>query len=350
MKERRISHTQLMALLWAGVLAPAAELLPLVALPGGGKGAWLSPLAAAVPVLAVGWLIHRRTGERGLAEELRGRFGRGFLIIYVAWAELLLAVRLRLCARRLLVSGYRDGTLWFFVLAVAGLMLWMGSGKLAAFARAGQLVLVVLGITGAAVLLLALSGVRLVRILPLWSGDVIPVIRSALPTAGVLGWGLAGAFLTGSVEPKKDGKAWYGLFWGLGGCVLLTVAQGVILGNLGSVLTGRLDAPFFTLTKSVGVEGAFQRVESVVTALWTLADLLMGTVLVFALRELGKVISPQMSQRRWVVAVLTVAVVLALTVFGHGRGEVWNRGVLPWVNVTVAVTTAGLLCLTGSRE
>ena len=42
MKDDKISRTQLMALLWAGVMAPAAELLPGLLLPGAGKGAWLA--------------------------------------------------------------------------------------------------------------------------------------------------------------------------------------------------------------------------------------------------------------------------------------------------------------------
>ena len=39
MNTDKISRTQLMALLWAGVMAPAAELLPAMLLPAAGKGA-----------------------------------------------------------------------------------------------------------------------------------------------------------------------------------------------------------------------------------------------------------------------------------------------------------------------
>lgn len=39
-----ISRTQLMTMVWAGLLAPAAELLPGLTLPAAGKGAWLAPL------------------------------------------------------------------------------------------------------------------------------------------------------------------------------------------------------------------------------------------------------------------------------------------------------------------
>ena len=43
-EEKQISQTQLCALLWAGLMAPAAELLPAATLPIAGRGAWLSAL------------------------------------------------------------------------------------------------------------------------------------------------------------------------------------------------------------------------------------------------------------------------------------------------------------------
>ena len=50
LKQDRISTRQLGALLWAGLMAPAAELLPAVTLPLAGRAAWLSALAA-LPVV-----------------------------------------------------------------------------------------------------------------------------------------------------------------------------------------------------------------------------------------------------------------------------------------------------------
>ena len=65
MKDDKISRTQLMALLWAGVMAPAAELLPALLLPGAGRGAWLAVVLSAPLVLAAGWL-HTDYGSYGV--------------------------------------------------------------------------------------------------------------------------------------------------------------------------------------------------------------------------------------------------------------------------------------------
>ena len=133
MEEKQISQTQLCALLWAGLMAPAAELLPAVTLPIAGRGAWLSALAALPVLLLLGWGLGR-LGLRhgGLAGAIRWGLGpvlgRLVLLLYFIWGELLLALRLRLCAQRLIASGERDGSLWFFLPAAALLVLWMGFG------------------------------------------------------------------------------------------------------------------------------------------------------------------------------------------------------------------------------
>lgn len=344
MEEERISRTQLTSLIWAGTLAPAAELLPGITLPLAGKGAWLAPLAALPLVLAGGWLLGKLGEGRGLAARL-GESGGGkvVLLLYMIWGELLLALRLRLCALRLLDAGRRDGELWFFLLAVAAVALWMGLGRLSALARAGQLFLAVLLTAGAAVLLLSLSHTRAERVLPLWSAHVPGILSSALPAAGVLGWGLFGAFLLGSAEPDGRTGRWNWPVWALGGCLLLTLSQAVILGNLGAELAGRLDSPFFTLAQSVGVEGAFQRVESVVTALWTLSDLTMAGVLLMALRSGAAALGWR--EKPTAAAGMVLAVVLALALFGHRGAPAWNRTVAPLGNLILGLALPALALL-----
>lgn len=349
MKEDKISHTQLTALIWAGVLAPAAELLPTITLPGAGKGAWLAPAAAIPLVLLSGWLLGTLAGRTGLAGTIRSILGPvgggGLLLIYIVWAEVLLSLRLRLCAQRLLSSGYRDGELWFFLLAVAALALWVGVGKLSAFARAGQFFLVILLTAAGIVLALSLFQVRPERVLPLWTGDTVPVLYSALPAGGALGWGLWGAFLTGQVGPSKQPRGWHWLFWGMGGCLLLALAQFIILGSLGPALSARLTDPFFALAKSVGVEGAFQRVESVISALWTLADLSTAALLLFAIRAMGGIFAPKAGGKTGAAVALVLAAVLALGAFPDGMAGRWGRELVPAVNLLLGLGAPILLFL-----
>ena len=347
MREDRISRTQLMALLWAGTLAPAAQLLPRLLLDRAGRGAWLAAVLAAPLVLAAGWLWGRLAGREGPARALCSllgrRLGKALLFIYMVWGQLLLTLRLRSCAQRLLASGERDGALWFFVLALAALLLWMGRRRLAAFARAGQLFLAALLTAAGVVLGLSLLQARLEWLLPLWWSDAGPLLLAALEGTGVLGWGFFAAFLLGKVRPEKEGR-WHWLAWGLGGVLLLAATQGVILSNLGPALAGRLDDPFFALAKSVGVEGAFQRVEGIISALWTFADLTMGGILIFALRAMGEEILPPRG-RRWLPwgAVVLAAVGSLTLLAGAARVEEWGRQWVPLGNLILGLGVPALL-------
>ena len=349
MRRDEITHTQLTALIWAGVLAPAAELLPTLTIQQAGRGSWLAILCAIPLVLLGGWLLSGLSRQEGAARILRRCLGpwvgRGILLLYLIWCELLLALRLRLCAQRLLSAGYRDGSLWFFLAVTAGLTLWMGLGKLAAFARAGQVFLAVLLVTGGAVLLLSAGQVRLERLLPLSWEEGVATLWGSLPAAGLLSWGLCGAFLTGQVARSEDKGRWHWIFWGVGGCILLALAQGIIVGNLGTQLAGQLEAPFFALAKSIGVEGAFQRVESVVSALWTLSDLAMAGLLLFALRIQWKEIAAG-TERKGAAVLLLLAVLLSAGLFpGGGETALWSRYIVPMGNLVLTLGAPALLQL-----
>ena len=319
MRQDKISQTQLCALLWAGLMAPAAELLPAVTLPAAGRGAWLSALIALPALLVLGWGL-ARLGAGGLAEAVRRTLGpvlgRLLLLAYLLWGELLLALRLRLCAQRLIASGERDGSLWFFLPAAALLALWMARGKLAAFARAGQVFLALLLLAAGIVLGLSVPQVQGEYLAPLGWGDVEPALRGTLPLLGVLGYGVYAGFLWGDTEPAQRKRDW--IFWSGGGCVLLAAEQAVVVGNFGPALTQRLSHPFFALAKSVGVEGAFQRVESLIAAVWTFADLSLLGVLAFALWKAAKQIFPRAKQKPTVTAILIPGAVLGIAAFPEG--------------------------------
>ena len=330
MEEKQISQTQLCALLWAGLMAPAAELLPAVTLPVAGRGAWLSAAAALPLVLLLGWMMAKvGMGAGGLAGGIRRCLGpvlgRGVLLLYLLWGEVLLALRLRLCAQRLIASGERDGSLWFFLPAAALLALWMARGKLSAFARAGQVFLACLLTALGVVLLLSLAQCRPEHLFPLWWPDALPALRAAVPLMGALGYGIFAAFLLGDTRPsRRAGRDW--ILWGGGGCLLLALEQGVVIGNLGAELAGRLNSPFFALAKSIGVEGAFQRVESIVAALWTFGDVTLLGVLAFAQWKAAQAVFPRVRQKPAAGAALIPGAVLGIAAFPEGvMAEAFSR-------------------------
>ena len=143
MKQEKVSFRQLMALLWAGLLGPAAEWLPSMVTERAGPAGWLVPLLALPVLLAAGWLAGSLSrGAGGLSQGLMDSFGRGagrvVLMIYIIWMELLLALRLRLSAQRMMAAGERDGALWFFLPVLVLMALWISWGKAGRLAGPGS--------------------------------------------------------------------------------------------------------------------------------------------------------------------------------------------------------------------
>ena len=165
MKQEKVSFRQLMALLWAGLLGPAAEWLPSMVTERAGPAGWLVPLLALPVLLAAGWLAGSLSrGAGGLSQGLMDSFGpgagRAVLTIYIIWMELLLALRLRLSAQRMMAAGERDGALWFFLPVLVLMALWISWGKAGRLARTGELFFLLLAAAAAAVVGLALFQVK----------------------------------------------------------------------------------------------------------------------------------------------------------------------------------------------
>ena len=158
-----------------------------------------------------------------------------------------------------------------------------------------------------------------------------------LPACGVLGWGMFAAFLLGNTEPAKHSRRDW-LVWSGVGCLLLSLEQLVVVGNLGESLAQRLHSPFFALAKSVGVEGAFQRVESIVSALWIFGDLALLGVILFALWEMARTVWKKAEQKTVVTAAVLPAIIISMAAFPDGVGaEAAGRGIVLVGNLILGV-------------
>lgn len=339
-----LSNTHLWPLLWAGLMAPTAELFPSLLLPGAGRGVWLSVLLGGLAALAVGALLVRAAGPKGLSAALRTGLGKGagtvVLLIYIGWFQLLLTLRLNRCAARLLASGERDGSLTFFLLVLTLLLLRLNRTSLSAFARAGQVFLAALLGMAAVVLALSLPTARLSRLLPL----ELPPLSPALLAAGVLGWGFPVAFLLSRDNEAQRHRVGPGLL----GVGLLAASQALILSNLGPGLAASVDAPFFALAKGVGIEGAFQRIESLVAAVWIFADLTMAGILSFAQRAaLRELVGDVWAQRLAAALLIAGGLMARWGLAGQEIARYWSGQVVPVGNWLLALLLPALVRLGG---
>lgn len=318
MENERISARRLRGAAWAAILAPGVSVLPGLCARQAGMGGWLSILVALPAVLLLGRVL-ARLSRGGLARAffslLGPVWGRLLTIIYIMWALALGAARLRLSGQRMMFTARQETGVWFFLVVLVTACVWLVWRGTAVFGRATAVFYRILILALVVVLVLTASQIRIEHLWPLWKEDVLTVFRGAVSALGVLCYGVYAAFLCDGAE--EDG-VWAGdAVWM---CGLLALLQTAVLGNLGSELIGGLADPFLTLSKHVGVEGAFQRVESLVGALWLFADLTLIGLLLTACRCMAEQAVPQWNGV-WVVSVCAAIVLL-------GSGLVFRDAVL----------------------
>ena len=309
MTEDHISLRQLLALTFAALLSPAIRMLPGQTAQVAGAGGWLSALAAlpVVLLLCLGlWYLCRQGGlDQAFLSLLGGPVGKGICLIYCLWGIFLLAANARQCALRFLTISYRNGPMLLYLLVLLGTAAWLAAKPVRALARAGEVFFLALAIGLGVSLVLGAFQMEAVNLLPVWVEDLPAIGGAALPVLGLAGYLPFAAVLGGRVTLEERSRRRV-LAWGVGLCLTLIALQAVCLGNFGPGLTSRLDTPFFMMVKGIGFEGTFQRVESVVIALWVLADLALLGLMVCACSVLAHTALPALSRKAalWTAAAL----------------------------------------------
>ncbi|MFI3253078.1 MAG: GerAB/ArcD/ProY family transporter [Eubacteriales bacterium] len=340
-----ISMTQFLILTWGALLSPLIESL----LPLEGSLAFLLPLFLLPFFLLWGLGIGKFCGEgRGLAQGIWDSFGsvlgRVILLAYLLWSCVLLAVQLRLCGLSFLSVGYREGSL-YFILPVLGLfVLWMSGGSFSGFARGSTFYFGILFCVFLLVLLFSLPQVEVLRFFPLWTGEEMFPSGNFLPSFGLFGYGIYASFFWGEViwsgeTGKEQGKVW--CFWGISGCIFLSAYLFIATGIFGAGFLSQLSQPFFQLSKGIVVEGGFQRVESIVLALWTLGDFILLGVLLRGGGQCGKRLIGWNHSPLIMTGILCISTVLSLFVIEDLPAPFlyWGNVFFAWVFPVVFILT-----------
>mgnify|MGYP004722916381 CR=1 FL=1 len=281
MTDRTISLSQLLTVLFLALFPLGSEWLVELLAPAG-AAAWLCPLAAGAVLIPLARLVSRR-GMRDPLDGFGPRAARVWAGAFLVWGLLLTTAQAVRVGSRL--AGSLRATPVLLTAAVLLLAGWMVAGGLPAFARACEIFALAVG---GGFLFLCLFGVfRLEwKQVLLWEpGALAQTPAGALTSAGVLAVGCFALFMIGEVRAETSpGRQ---VLLRLGGLsLLLSAVLVLVLGRFGAALAGRLQRPFFQMVSGLGFEGAFQRLEELVSALWVLGDVALLGFLLLAMERL----------------------------------------------------------------
>ena len=331
MKDQNISLRQMMTLLFIAIIALGAEVVPGIA--GAGAAAWLAPLLALIPVLLLLYLAFRKPEEerrKDLGEEFSVALGKWggklFSLIFLLWALFLLVVNTARCARRLTVA---EGTPVFFSSIVLLLAVWMAAKKLPAFVRTCEIFYLAMGIGLLAIALLAGLRLRPDYIFLFTGEELANVPQVAASLLGVVSIGLYALFVSGSITVrKKDAARCYR--WTIALFLTFSILLLLILGTFGAPLVGIMQRPFFQMVAGLGLTGAFQRLEALLSSLWMLGDIALLGLLLFAVKRLTACIAGK-KDSVWVVIVAGLLAFLGGEVLAGQEGllQLSQQTILP---------------------
>lgn len=348
MTDQKISLGQGMTVLFLALLPLGTESIP-PSLWQAGAAAWLCPLLAGGVVIGVAALLSRKPvlGRGDLGEQMAKRWGRRtgrvLAALFFLWGLYVTAAHAARIGGRL-ADGLRASPvlLTAVVLVLAG---WLVSGGVPAFARSCEIFVLAVGFGLGLIVLFGIFRLEWTQVL-LWDwGELSQVPRGALSTVGMLAVGGYLLFLVGDIRPEKGSRRRVLLRLGTL-FVLLAAAMVLVLGLLGAPLAAEIDAPFFQMVSGLGFEGAFQRLEGLVSALWVLGDVVLVGLLLLCLRRLLGQVTGKGERRRlgWVPVGLAFLGSLNAAYWN----QVWAGPVLPVGNlIALAVLVA---CLVGVRR
>ncbi len=320
--ERGVSQRERLEVAVTAMLPAALGLLgPIVG--RAGRLAWLGPVLA-LPVGLILCRLWARLGERNLSDGLKQAFGpwggRAVQLLYLLWGLFLLAGSARRYSDRLMTTVQGEAVRWLFLTAALVLVVWLGRGNGAVFARTGRLFFLAAAAALGFALLLALPALEWRNLWPPGQSDWRGLAGGAALSLSLAGYGIYTLCLPRRQEYGM--RTWHWAAWSCGILALLIVA---VIGAFGPGLTVRMEEPFLFLLEGVEVPGAFRRGEAALVAILALADVALLTLLARGCGALWRGVVPPWKGRGWV---LMTAVVF------------WLAGVLPGRGTTRLLTEA----------
>lgn len=321
MKNDVLSLRQVMVLLFTALLAPTVDLLPTFSAQAAGRGGWLLPVGALLLVLPALWAWNGFLGLNKMG------VNNIIYIMYMALTILLLAVAFRRCAFRLELI-YGRGPAFVAAVVLLAAAAWVGLGKTAAFARAGEIFYLAILVMLIGVIALGLFQVDKNN-LNLAAAQPQSVLRGSVLTAGII-LNVYPACVLGNRVKKDNSNKRRAVGWVIAYCVTAALLLAVIIGCIGPKLTGELPSPFLIVVQGIGIDGAFQRMEALVATLWALADFALMGLLLHSWRSLAVEVCPGRWSRWSVCGVAGIALLVGGMVFQDQRGlYLFSAAVLP---------------------
>jgi hypothetical protein len=283
----KITTKQAYALFMLAAFSPMIRLVP------GTRAGWVSLFVSCALFYGLVILLNvyfKNKDNADLFTLYKSAFGkviaRLLVFAYIIWIALLGGHYLGAFTDKfagLVMPGVPAG---FFAITLLALVFIILSGKFQSFALLSNIFFYIVLLAIAMVFLLQLPRIRPANLLPVTQYDIPDIMSGVLPSLGIFVYITPLLFLGGECTEERAKFRRYGLYsaGALLGAGLAIFAATV--GVFGKDLVGEMTQPFLMSVKTVGAQGALERLESIFLLLWVVTDLAILVMLLHILLKL----------------------------------------------------------------
>ena len=337
----KVSVKQGMMLVVVGLLSPVIRILPGEMTARGGEASWLGAVFALIPAVLVALMVCdlvKRPGE-DLTDAVCQAFGTvaGRVICFLLglWVVIWASTLVRFFGEGFLSTSYVGEPVQLFVTLLLVVVFYAAHKRLCVLARAGQIFFWILIVVVVGVFALTAANIDGKNLGPVTGPDLPGALLAAGPFLGVLSGGVCMALLAKDMVQETKSLRSVVL------CVVgLAAVTGVLLfitvGNFGVTMLLRLQTPFFMLIKGISIANLFERVESVVIALWMLTDFVLVTMMVkAAARSFARALGAEQEKSCVTPVLLLILTGSALIASNSFALATWMESILTPINLVV---------------
>ncbi len=292
--KNKVTIRQAFIIFIVSTLSPAIRLFPTDCARLGEEAAWIAPIISAVPLLLICVVLNaffKNQNAANLADvftlSLGKIAGKTVISFYLFWSVILYFLYIRYYVERLMSSLFPNSDMRFFIITIMIVVYLAARGKIEAFARFSELSFLVFTVVLTIFFILLIPNVKMSNLFPLTYHDIIPAAKATYPVLGIWGYITLVFFLGENIMDKdRINKIYKKSVLFIAVMASLTVL--FVVGSLGYKVVQRMSLPFFNATKLITVMETLDRLESVLLAIWVVADFIVITLFVIIIMHIMK--------------------------------------------------------------
>jgi len=282
----KITAKQAFLLFFTLGFSPSVRLFPAVAAKNAKQAGWLTPIISFLLLFLLINIIqslYKNNECKSLQEimlNVTGKIiGRFLIVINIVYCMILNAAYVRFYAERLTSSIYHSINIEVFIVIMLIICAFVLYSGIVVITRMNQILLPFIGIMFMSITLLILGKLEVKNILPISYLDIIPIAKGSIGITAICSYATIvfyfGDKIKGTDKIKKSG-----INVAIISFIFLVLMILATIGALGHNVVAKFPYPFFAATRLISLFETVERIESILVALWIMADFII--IIIFA--------------------------------------------------------------------